>query len=112
MKQFESLPSIAYFSISIEFNDNWLPIIGIEFHFGKEYKFIKEYVARLEYLGYYSSLRSKALLDILEPKKVKSDGISYKRNLSHFKININKKGVVEPKVYVQITPNYASVFGL
>lgn len=111
VKQFREMNMVAYISVAIEFNDNWLPTIGIEFHLKDGSEYCKAFLAILQKSGFCSSQRVKAILDILRPQKVRNEQATYKRGLSHFKINMDKNGRIEPKVYVQLIPDYLSVFG-
>ncbi len=111
VKQFDDMTMVSYISIAIEFNDNWLPSIGIEFHLKEGVEHSEKFLSQLKDKGFCSSKRVESIIDILQPQKIKSAKASFRRKLSHFKINIGKDGVVEPKVYVQLIPDYLSVFG-
>lgn len=111
LMQFEGLPAIAYFTVAIEFNKKWHDTIGIEFHLVKEEEKIKEFIIRMESLGFCSAQKVLPVLEIVKPKKIKSNNLNYRRTLSHFKLNLKGNKNVESKVYIQVIPNYTSIFG-
>jgi len=111
LSQLDALSSIEYFAIAIEYNTKWLQTIGIEFHLQNDFMFFNQFLLEMKDLDLCSSKEKQSILEILKPKKIKSKTISYKRSLSHFKLNINEKKEIESKVYVQLTPNYTSIFG-
>jgi|GEM_PF-3577651 len=111
VEQFKNLPPIDYFTIAVEFNTKWINTIGIEFHFEKKEEPIKKFISRMESLGFCSAQKALLILEIVEPKKIKSFNLNYRRTLSHFKLNIKGNQEIEPKVYIQVIPNYMSVFG-
>lgn len=111
LKKLDALSSIAYFTIAIEYNTEWLQTIGVEFHLQNELDFFNQFLQEMENLNLCSSIEKQSVLEVIKPKKVRSKAIHYNRALSHFKLNINDKKEVEPKVYVQLTPNYTSIFG-
>jgi len=111
LSQLDVLSSIEYFTIAIEYNTKWLHTIGVEFHLQNDFICYNQFLLEMEDLNLCSSKEKQSILEILKPKKVKSEIINYKRSLSHFKLNISKKKEIEPKVYIQLTPSYTSVLG-
>ncbi len=111
IKQFEGISMVSYISVAIEFNDVWLPTIGIEFHLKKGIEYSDAFLHKLKTSGFCTERRVAAIRDILCPKKIKSGKFTYKRSLSHFKITLGRAKKIEPKVYVQLTPNYLGVMG-
>ncbi len=109
INQLDKFPQVSYLSIAIEFNHEWLPTIGIEFHLEKGLEYSNEFLTKLDFC---SEQRSKVIQEALHPKKVKHSNSNYKRSLSHFKLNIGIEDQTEMKVYVQLIPDYLSVFGL
>lgn len=104
-------PIIEYMSIAIEFNNIWLPTIGIEFHLKKGNENSVAFISKLKTAGFCSKKRAKAMEDILKEKKVKADKIAYRRHLSHFKLTLGKGEKIEPKVYFQLIPSYTNILG-
>ena len=109
IKEFET--QAEYISIAIEFNDQILPTLGIEFHFNTNQQAYLSFLNKLQVNEHCSSFRSKLIEEIISPEKLKYEKCSYKRSLGHFKLKIDGKGLVESKVYVQLTPNFLSLFG-
>jgi len=107
----QQLEHISFFTIAIEYNIEWLPTIGIEFHLGNEQKDINKFLLDLEAANLLNSDIESSVLEILKQKKIRGTKLSYNRGLSHFKLNITKKREVVSKVYVQLTPNYTGIFG-
>lgn len=102
---------VSYISVAIEFNDVWLPTIGIEFHLKKGIEYNDAFLHKLKTLGFCSEERVMAMREILYPKKIESGNFAYKRSLSHFKITLGRAEKVESKVYVQLIPNYMGIMG-
>ncbi|MEW7278835.1 hypothetical protein ABW636_09585 [Aquimarina sp. 2201CG1-2-11] len=101
----------AYISVAVEYNKDWLPTIGVEFHLKNGSQYCEAFLSILQKSGLCTTQRVAAIMDVLRPQKIKSNGATYKRGLSHFKINIDKDGAIEPKVYVQLIPDYLSILG-
>jgi len=110
-QQLEDTPFIKYINIALEFNDDWLPTIGIEFHLKKGIENSITFLSKLKMAGFCSSKRVKAIEEILLTKKIKNETFKYRRSLSHFKLTLGKKEKIEAKVYIQLIPSYTNILG-
>lgn len=110
-KQFEGIYMVSYISVVIEFNDVLLPTIGLEFHLKKGIEYNDAFLYKLKTSGFCSQDRATAIKDILCSEKIKSGNYTYKRSLSHFKITLGREEKAEPKVYIQLIPNYLGIMG-
>ncbi|WP_234859261.1 hypothetical protein [Aquimarina aquimarini] len=107
----EFYDNIKYLSIAIEFNDKMKPTLGIEFHFDSKTVDYQFFVDKMLKKKMCSRKRIEMIEDIIKPDRTSYKGYSYKKSLSHFKINITTKGEIIPKFYVHLIPDYLGVFG-